>query len=178
MFSPRGEYITLLKSRRNRSIELTRQAYLNQKNSIKIKNSRKRDRSCETNQPYHTERNKLEKKSNSINRRSTNRLDKQLDLKTARNKSKKDGGNMWSKTHLLFTREAYEESQRKNKEGVNCRIVIMNNGKAQQEHFLEVKKIGEIRCFLSKTYPRIRYFKTVPRQLSLEYLLTQENISG
>ena len=59
MLSPRGEYITLLKSRRNRSIELTRQAYLNKKNSIKLKPSRKRDRSCESNQQYHTDRNKL-----------------------------------------------------------------------------------------------------------------------
>jgi hypothetical protein len=89
MLSPRGEYITLLKSRRNRSIELTRQAYLHQKNAVKNK-SRKRDRSCESNQPYHTERNKPDKKSNSINRRSTNRIDRHGDLKLMRNKSKKE----------------------------------------------------------------------------------------
>ena len=99
-------------------------------------------------------------------------------MKSMRNKSKKESTNIWSRTHLPFGQENYEDSQRKNKEGFNCRIVIMNNGKTQQEHFVEVKKISDIRNFLQKTYPKIKYFKTVPRQLSLEFLLTQKEVSG
>lgn len=71
-----------------------------------------------------------------------NRIDRFMDMKTFRNKSKKDHGNMWTRKSIPFNKENYEDSQRKNKEGFNCRIVIMNHGKTQQEHFLEVKKIG------------------------------------
>lgn len=42
----------------------------------------------------------MEKKSNSINRRSINRIDKQVDLKSIRNKSKKEAHNMWNQAHL------------------------------------------------------------------------------
>ena len=70
-----------------------------------------------------------------------NRLDKLLDTKTFRDKSKKDHRNGLSKKSIPFNRKDYEDSQKKNKEGFNCRIVIMNNGKTQHEHFLEVRKI-------------------------------------
>lgn len=36
----------------------------------------------------------------------------------------------------------------------------------------------DIQTFLKQHYPRINTFLTVPRQLSLEYLFTQEGICG
>ena len=67
---------------------------------------------------------------------------------------------------------------RKNQQGENCRLVVMNNGKAQQEHFLKVKELHEIDSFLFQIYPRAHHFLTVPRQISIEYLLSKPGSDG
>ena len=54
----------------------------------------------------------------------------------------------------------------------------MQNGKAQEEHFVKVEQISDIRTYLSNIYPRANHFITVPRQISLEYMLTKPNIPG
>ena len=54
----------------------------------------------------------------------------------------------------------------------------MNNGKAQQEHFLKINELQDIHSFLFRMYPKVVHFVTVPRQVSLEYLMTQPGIDG
>ena len=54
----------------------------------------------------------------------------------------------------------------------------MSQSHNKQEYCLEVKRMGDITQFLSKVHPKISCFKTVPRQLSLEYMLTQRELSG
>jgi hypothetical protein len=38
--------------------------------------------------------------------------------------------------------------------------------------------MGDINAYLRKEYPKICYFKSVPVQITLDYLLTQKTISG
>jgi hypothetical protein len=69
MISPRSNYITLLKSRRNKSIEKTREAYLGPKNPYKLKlekpkNLSSDDRKCK----QLTNRKNSLNKSHSVNR--------------------------------------------------------------------------------------------------------------
>lgn len=61
--------------------------------------------------------------------------------------------------------------------GENCRIVVKENG-GQSEYFHQVQDISSIRNFLRESCPNHKGFTTLPRQLSLEYFLTQNNING
>lgn len=54
----------------------------------------------------------------------------------------------------------------------------MSNGKAQQEYFLTVNNLEDVRNYLQRVYPRANHFVTVPRQISLEYMLTKEGVAG
>lgn len=46
------------------------------------------------------------------------------------------------------------------------------------EHYVEVTAIGDILAYLKKEYPKLVYYKSVPVQITLDYLLTQGTISG
>jgi len=46
------------------------------------------------------------------------------------------------------------------------------------EHYIEVNQMKDITIYLKKEYPKIFYFKSVPVQITLDYLLTQTAISG
>ena len=92
MLSPRGAYVTLLKSKRNPSVEQSRQAYLGQHNKQKSKFLKKSD-----NPPgvkYRSNPKSDRQRISFLNRQSTTRLE----TKTARRQSKlKSTMNSWSK---------------------------------------------------------------------------------
>jgi len=46
------------------------------------------------------------------------------------------------------------------------------------EHYIEVSNIGDILGQLKKEYPKISYFRAVPVQVTLDYLLMQKHLSG
>ena len=46
------------------------------------------------------------------------------------------------------------------------------------EHYIEVNNIEDILGQLKKDYPKISYFRAVPVQVTLDYLLMQTNLSG
>lgn len=53
--------------------------------------------------------------------------------------------NSWNKTCFTLQpkdQPSHDEQLRKNQEGQNVRLVILLNGKSQQEYFLKVKEIG------------------------------------
>lgn len=78
--------------------------------------------------------------------------------------------NSWSKACISLNtkvQSSHEEEMLKNQQGENCRLVVMNNGKAQKEHFLKVKELSEIHSLLFRSYPRLNHFLTVPRQIAL-----------
>lgn len=54
----------------------------------------------------------------------------------------------------------------------------MGQSHNKQEYCLEVRKMADLTQLLAKAHPKISSFKTVPRQLSLEYMLTQKELSG
>ena len=75
MISPRGNYVTLLKSRRNKSISKTREAYLGQKNLHVLKLLKPKNYSCEDHKLKLSKRKNSLNKSQSANRNSLSKLD-------------------------------------------------------------------------------------------------------
>jgi len=47
------------------------------------------------------------------------------------------------------------------------------DGNEETEHFIEVTQMGDILASLKKEYPRVCYYRAVPVQITLDYLLTQ-----
>lgn len=74
MISPRSNYITLLRSRRNKSIEKTREAYLGPKNPYKIKLDKSKNYSSDDKKNKLTDRKNSFNKSHSVNRDSLSKL--------------------------------------------------------------------------------------------------------
>ncbi len=74
MISPRSNYITLLRSRRNKSIEKTREAYLAHKNPYKLKLDKSKNLSSDDKKNKVTNRKNSFNKSHSVNRDSLSKL--------------------------------------------------------------------------------------------------------
>lgn len=70
-----------------------------------------------------------------------------------------------------------KEERRQHELGKNCRVIVIE-GSEEAEHFVEVAQMGDILAALKKEYPRTSYYRAVPIQITLDYLLTQENVSG
>jgi hypothetical protein len=56
--------------------------------------------------------------------------------------------------------------------------VIVIDGNEEVEHFIEVVNMGDIMSYLKQEHPKTCYYRSVPVQLTLDYLLMQENING
>lgn len=54
----------------------------------------------------------------------------------------------------------------------------MIDGNEEVEHFIEVVNMTDIMTYLKKEHPKICYYKAVPVQYTLDYLLMQDNIAG
>ena len=82
---------------------------------------------------------------------------------------------------LLSTHQQREhrlkEDRKKHEEGKNCRVIVID-GHEEVEHYIEVTNMSDILTNLKKEHPRIVYYHAVPVQVTLDYLLTQPNISG
>lgn len=70
-----------------------------------------------------------------------------------------------------------KEDRKKHEEGKNCKLIVID-GNEEMEHYVEVASIGDILNYLKKEYPKNVYYKAVPVQITLDYLLTQSNLSG
>ena len=51
-------------------------------------------------------------------------------------------------------------------------------GQEETEIFIEVAEMADIRGTLKKELPRVSYYKAVPVQITLDYLLMQPKING
>lgn len=56
--------------------------------------------------------------------------------------------------------------------------MIVIDGSEEVEHYIEVVNLGDILNYLKKEYPKTVYYRAVPVQITLDYLLTQSNLSG
>lgn len=56
--------------------------------------------------------------------------------------------------------------------------MIVIDGNEEVEHFIEVTVMGDILTALRKEYPKTCYYRSVPVQVTLDYLLTQQAIPG
>ncbi len=73
--------------------------------------------------------------------------------------------------------QKFKEDLRKHEEGKNCRVIVID-GTEEVEHFIEVNSMGDIMSYLRKEYPKTCYYRSVPVQYTLDYLLMQEAIPG
>lgn len=70
-----------------------------------------------------------------------------------------------------------KEDLKRHEEGKNCRVIVID-GNEEIEHFIEVVNMGDILGQLKKEYPKTSYYRSVPVQITLDYLLTQNHIPG
>lgn len=114
MISPRGNYVTLLKSRRNKSIEKTREAYLGHKNIRTLKLEKTKNFSCENQKLKLSNRKNSLNKSHSLNRNSTSKLETLTSRQVSKDRQKKDFTS-WAKTCSSLSKQSYEDERKKNK---------------------------------------------------------------
>ena len=99
---------------------------------------------------------------------STSRLDKHTDKSTAISSLLAGQAQRHAKL---------KEDRKKHEQGKNCRVVVIE-GQEETEIFVEVEKMGDITGALKKELPRVNYYRAVPVQLTLDYLLMQPSISA
>lgn len=103
-------------------------------------------------------------------------------LYSANSKMDKSGADKSTIISTLLSQQREREQRVKEDrlrhgEGKNCRIIIIEDSE-EVEHFVEVNKTADVITFLKGEYPKVSYFKAVPVQITLDYLLTQADIAG
>jgi hypothetical protein len=78
---------------------------------------------------------------------------------------------------LLERQAKAKEDRRQHELGKNCRVIVIE-GSEEAEHFVDVRQMGDVLAALKKEYPRTSYYRAVPIQVTLDYLLTQDTVSG
>lgn len=56
--------------------------------------------------------------------------------------------------------------------------MVVIQGTNEEEHYITVDKIEDVMGYLQKEYPRFKYYKSIPSQLTIDYFLMEGKIDG